>query len=290
MPFRLIPFLFLLLLATLVGCETEPLKRVDNNVPPPDTLYSSEQVNLYVNKLYINLLGRKPLAAELSQALTTIGTTNLSPASRTAVFNSIVAKPEYALRVFDILRADHLNNIDTNYIKFQIAQQERFLSQNPNSPARIQIEKEIAKAQLLLGVPYDLHARVIDQQEAFKRTINNAFYDEVNMGTENFVLATFESFCQRAPTATELQTAVNMCEGNSGVLFLREGGSKEDYMNILLTSGEYYQGQVINLYLRYFLRQPTNDEARSLSAQYASTGDYIQLQRSLLTSDAYVRQ
>jgi hypothetical protein len=207
-----------------------------------------------------------------------------------AVFNTIVANREYAQRVFDILRAEHLNNVDTNFIKFEIGQQQNFIFENPNSPARPEVQRSIDRMQMLMRIPRDVHDRRIDQQEAFKRTINNYFYDQVNMGTENFVLATFEAFCQRAPTTAELQTAVNMCEGNSGVLFLREGGSKEDYMNILLTSGEYYQGQVINLYLRYFLRQPANDEARSLSAQYASTRDYIQLQRSLLTSDAYVRQ
>ena len=288
MPIRLLALL--LLLAALVGCETEPLKRVGNNVPPPDTLYSSEEVNLYVNKLYINLLGRKPLDNELSQALATIGASNLSPASRVAVFNSIIIQREYAQRVFDILWAEHLNNVDTAFIKFEIGAQQNFLFQNPGSPIKTEIEKSIDRMQMLMRIPRDIHARTLNQQDAFKRTINNYFYDQVNMGTENFVRATFEAFFLRAPTAAELQTGVSMCEGYTSVLFLREGASKEDYMNILLTSGEFYQGQVINLYLRYFLRRPTNDEARSLSAQYAASRDYIQLQRSLLTSDAYVRQ
>ena len=59
----------LLLIIGLAACTKTEMNVVPNNVPPPDHTIDSATIVIYLNKTYINMLGRKPVGAEQSAAM-----------------------------------------------------------------------------------------------------------------------------------------------------------------------------------------------------------------------------
>jgi hypothetical protein len=285
---RKLIWLSCIVLLLVAACKREqPLKTITGNTPPPDTLVGEALIASYVNNLYVNVLGRKPDSTENATAIASLKATNISLTSRTSLVTQLLAKPEYAQRAYDICRAELLNNVDTADISQQIYVYTDFIQKNPTNPYVVVIQREINKLKLIQQIPSQLRSGAIVQKDAYYRCVDNYVYDQINMGAENFVKASFESFCRRAPTMAELQAGVNMNNGSREVLFLQEGSSRQDFINILLGSKEYYEGQVVSLYLRYLLRQPNSQEATYLALRYQGGESYKSIQTYILTLNEY---
>ena len=65
---------------------------------------------------------------------------------------------------------------------------------------------------------------------ALVHSVSPEIYDEINMGTENFVVSIFQNFFHRYPTAAELYSASNMVDGNQSTIFNTNGSSKKDFI------------------------------------------------------------
>ena len=74
-------FLFVVICGIASCSKTEDVK-ISNNVPPPDHTIDSSVMGIYINKAYINLLGREPVGSERSDALTILRQHNFSKADR----------------------------------------------------------------------------------------------------------------------------------------------------------------------------------------------------------------
>jgi hypothetical protein len=137
-------------------------------------------------------------------------------------------------------------------------------------------------------IPDSLHAGVISYAEVHRRCVDNLFYDQLNMGSFNFVVSCFQHFLDRYPTTSEQISAVNMVNGNSDVLFLTAGQSKNDFLDIFFASDDYYEGQVLALYRQYLFRLPSSTEMNSGTLLYMNSGDYIGLQKSILSKNEFI--
>jgi len=124
--------------------------------------------------------------------------------------------------------------------------------------------------------------------DVYKRCVNNYFYDQINMGTQNFILSLFETFCGRYPTKSELAAATRMVDGQSSIAFFEEGGSKADFINIFFRSNDYYEGQVYLIFRAYLYRRPTQTEMTKLAADFRATNNLKTLQKYVLSLDEYV--
>ena len=74
----------------------------------------------------------------------------------------------------------------------------------------------------------------------FAAFLDNYFYDQVNMGSENFVKGSFSDLFRRIPTASELTNAVTMVDNNPAILFMENGDSKGDFILIVTNNHEFY--------------------------------------------------
>jgi hypothetical protein len=108
------------------------------------------------------------------------------------------------------------------------------------------------------------------------------------MGSANFVISTFQNLISRNPILTEQQSGVSMVDGNNAILFLQSGSSKNDYLNILTQSSNYYEGQVILFYNKYLNRTPNSIEMADGTQKYISTDDYTAVQRDILATDEFI--
>ncbi|MEM6347292.1 MAG: hypothetical protein AAF927_25605 [Bacteroidota bacterium] len=278
-----------LTLGFLMACQPEgQLVIVPDNTAPPDLSVPEVLQENYINKLYITLLGRKPTDIEAFAAKTKLTQGEVSQAARQEVIEQIVVQPEYLQRTYDIARAEILLNLDT----FEITQNIYFYTALLDSPAYEPfyplIEFEINRMEELKGVPSALLNASLTRIEMQRRMVNNLFYDQINMGSQNFVLAMFEYFLGRYPTEAELTTSIAMVDGATVVLFGKEGYDKQDFLDLFFESDDYYEGQVINIYQDFLFREPDSQEMSSETVAYRQDQNYENLLKRILSTDEYL--
>ncbi len=277
-----------LMLAIFSSCTKHEEVLIPNNVPPPDSTLSSIVIETYVNKAYISVLGRKPSDTEKAEGITLLESAALSQTSREAFIQSVLDKPEYYENLYKNYYTYLLVNFDTAQITLNI-ETLRFLVTQPQYASIVDLlNYEIARFEELRDVYYNLADGNISVVEMQRILVYNAFYDQLNMGTENFILSSFEHFLSRYPTDAELAEATKIVDGLSGVLFYEIGTSKEDFLDIFFTSEDYYGGQVKLIFEGYIFRSPTSEESAYYTTYYKNTGDYKGLLKKVLTTDEYV--
>lgn len=285
-------FLLLLLLSACYYNKADFV--VPDNQPPPDPTISAIVKENYVNKVYISVLGRKALTDEFDEGLAILDQDELSEADRSEFLDEVFSKPEYLERVYELARADLLNSLDTNLVVQYIQLFEFLKETSPDSVERELFDIEIQRLEALRSVLEELATGTIDVVGMHRICLDNFFYDDINMGTENFVVSVFQNLLLRFPTSAEnissneLESSKNMVDGFEAVLFFQIGSSKEDFMNIFLSSNDYFEGQVRLLYNRFLFREPESEEMTQLALQYSLDRDYEQLQKAILTTDEYV--
>ena len=278
----------LVISAFFSSCKKDEQVVVPNNTAPPDPTISNSIKEGYVTKLYISVLGREPDSLEFVKGLNIINQGNLSVTSRKQLIDSVLNKNEYYDRVYQISRTDLLNDLDTADITTYIGIFQFLLTENAYQAAWPQITIEINRLDTLRRVPVDLKSGAINVIEIHRRCVNNYFYDQLNMGTENFVVSLFSHFLFRYPTDAELDNSKKMVDGQTEIVFLENGKNKNEYMKIFFNSNNYLEGQVRDLYVRYLFRQPTSEETSARMTLYKSALDYKKLQKEILSLDEYV--
>ncbi len=284
---RLIFTCSLFCLFAITACKRDLEEIIDGNIAPPDPTVEKVVKENYINRVYISLLGRKPVAAEYSTAFDIVDAANLDSGSRAEVLDIVLSQPEFRDNQFTQAKADLLEGIDTVEIINQILLYE-LLKLDPQYAAYIDLlNAEIDKMNLVLDIPSELKAGAIDEREMHRRLVSNAIYDEINMGTQNFIISTFTHLLLRYPTASELEQSTLMVEGFNGVLFLETGKSKSDYLNIFTLSSDYCEGRVRDAFLRYVFREPQFNELTSLTQAYKANDDYRAILKSVLGSGEF---
>lgn len=283
------PLAILLVMALLLSsCKKYEEEVVPDNTAPPDSTVDEVTIENYVNKVYISVLGREPDSSEKSFGVNLLRSANISMDSRNRFLDSVFVNPEFKDKFYERARLDLLQGLDTAMIAQYIGIFQLLLSDSSNILLWSQYQMEMDRLTEMREIPDLLTANQISYIEVHRRCVNNLFYDQINMGSFNFVVSMFQNFLNRYPTNNEQTAGVNMVNGASAILFLKAGQSKNDFITIFFSSEDYYEGQVRSLYSQYLFREPNTLEMSNGTLLYMSTDDYIQLQESILSTDEYI--
>jgi hypothetical protein len=280
--------LYLFALALVFSCSKEPTELIPNNVAPPD--YTVDRVNKenYINKLYISMLGREPNTDEFNSARDLLGD-GVTQESREILVENVQAKEEYYDNMFNIIRQDLINGVDTNQIREDYIDGFEEALENSDDPFEIQeIEEGLVKLYLLYNSTDDLKANTATITEIQGRCVNNFIYDEINMGSFNYVVSIYQNFLHRYPTEYEIENGVKMLDDEQAICFGGNGNSKSDFNTLFFNHDGYYEGQVINIYNRILFRNPSSSESYELTTLFKSNKDYKELQKRILITDEYL--
>ncbi|MEL6628950.1 MAG: hypothetical protein AAFQ83_04150 [Bacteroidota bacterium] len=289
---RLLSLSFLVLTMIFAACQRDPqgleIIVIEDNTAPPGLNVPLVIKQNYINKLYISLLGRKPTSVENEAALATLDGDNASTSMRKNLIAQVQSETAYYERQYEIARVDILSNLDTADITTQINIYQS-LKQDPRYADFIDlIEYEQQRLIRLKQVPYALPAKLINRIEMHRRCADNSIYDEINMGTQNFVLSLFETFLGRYPTVAEEAAASQMVDGINTIFFGEEGDSKTEMIEIFFDSDNYYEGAVLEIYEDFLFRSPNSVEMSEATKLYRLSGDYEELIQEILSSDEYM--
>ncbi len=262
---------------------------IQGNVAPPDPTIEDVTISNYVNRVYISVLGREPDGNEKSSGFNLLRGANLSSASRSQFLDVVFARPDYKDHLYTLARIDLLNNLDTAEIKLQLSTDSFALTviSDPNVIAII--NDQIIHLDSMRVISTDLQNGHLDATGMFMRCVYNYFYDQINMGTENFVKSVFQHFLLRSPTAYELAQSERMIDlGQPSILFLQSGQSKTDFVNIFFNSSGYAEGVVLNLYQHFLNRLPATAEMADETNVFQQTHSYERVQKDILSKDDYI--
>jgi hypothetical protein len=290
----IIPFLFFATL--LLGCtdreivyqDEHIIEVIDDNDPPLYSGVTTVELHNYINKIYIDIMGREPLEPELLYAENLLRDNNFSENAIKQLLNVLMNTDDYYDRFNDIYLGSMLNSTDSTAIANKLELLNTQLEFSTDILEQLYFQNAIDRLEELLDAKPGYQNEVIDLGEYISRILNNVIYDEINMGTENFVLSCFENLFKRLPTESELQSGKNMVDGQPAQLLLTDGATKDRFIEIMTTNAEFYQGISIDIYRQLLARDPSSPEM-GIATTELNQGiiDYKGLQKQVIKTEEY---
>ncbi len=281
--------LFLLFTGFLLfSCTKTELETVDGNIAPPDRTIETVTIENYVTRTYILVLGREPSTTEFETATNSLISSGVDSTSRAQFLNTVFSSPAYLPNVYQQNNIDLLNNADTAEFSNWISIFEFLLLDSANILQFQFLQYEIDRMIKMKEAYPEFTIGAIGVDELQRRMCNNYIYDQINMGSANFVISTFQHLINRNPTAAEQTSGVSMVDGSNAIIFLEAGTTKTDYLTILTESDNYFEAQVVFMYQKYLNRAPVTQEMSAGTLKYSSTGDYTLVQKDILSTDEFI--
>lgn len=263
---------------------------IDGNEPPDITGVSIVEVHNYVNSLYIDLFGRTPTSEELDAAAETLIDAGYDSLSRLEIVDDMMSNWEYMKNFNLLISQQYLVDIDSMSMQYQIDYWEYVIDLYTDAGDELEVAYytwELNRLVALTTAHVEYANGDIDINTYFRRYLDNYYYDQVNMGSLNFVISVFTNMFHRYPTDDEEESGVAMVDGATEQLFLMDGSSKGDFMDIMTTTPEFYQGLIISAFTSFLARNPTASEVEYFSQLLLSGEDYNAIKKTILIGEEY---
>ena len=274
----------IVILLIAISCQKETVHVPDNDAPIINNVPAIKIEN-YINRIFIDLIGREPFDSEMANELQKLKEGNLSKESREILIEKLQTNTGFIEGDTSYAQAYHQHLYNLAKIRCiegaSDAQITEFINGSSDPAA-------IVRLQLVLSSRKDLQDGLITYNEVLGRMVYNLIYDEINMNTFNFVNATFDNLLWRFPTNAEFQEGYEMVEyNNSATIFGQIGQNKTDYTNIISNSREIYEGMIIWVFQQILARPPSTEETAALLEDFINHKDIKTIQRQIMVTDEY---
>ncbi len=277
------------------SCKKEKITTYENlivggNTPPNYEGVSQTQIEIYVGKLYIDLLGVQATQAEIDAHSSYLKNSDLRMGARDTLIDQLLVKDEYYDRLYNNAKGKFLEGITDFQLTQEIASQSAIivLLYSNGDTLNAQVVELFRDKLLYLEDADSLYKNnVISVNKFYSAFCDNSFFDDINMGSLNFVQACFESYFMRPASLSETDNGVRMVDGESRIVLLKNGNSKDDFIRIITESDEFYQGLVIDNYRGFLSRDPTSTESYTATLNFKTSNNLAEMQKSILKTDEY---
>lgn len=259
-------------------------------------------VQNYVNRLFIDLIGREALDTEMDREVDRLKRDRYDFNTRDSLITMLQEdlafregdssyKHAYYQRLYELFKARMLegaSDADINYERGLLYFSLQIDSVEGNW-YNYQLHKNmIAKLDAVLAIREDLIKDSIDVSEAFARLLDNAVYDRINMNSFNFINACFNDLFGRFPSQMEFDNAYEIIEYNHpGTIFGKAASDKAGFVEILVSSHEFFEGLIRWAYIGLLAREPLAPEREAAMMTFAEDHNLPALQRTILRTDEY---
>jgi len=288
-------------LIVVASCKKDTLV-IDDNNPPVYSAIPTVLIENYINRIYIDLIGREPLDSEMLIDVQYLRNNDVSIESRDSLiyklqFDTLYIEGDesyklaYFHRIYDMVKVRLIEGASNGDISFYMSNHYADYEVDSVAGNLIEAQKHLLKYYRLSAIidsELDYYNNIIDIKEMHKRMIYNSIYDQINMNTFNFVNAAFDNLLFRYPTQNEFNNSYFMIEDNQPfTIFGYSGSNKLDFTNLICDSREFYEGIIQWTYLTMLARIPTSIERDFLMNDFYITTDFQKLQRFIMTTDEY---
>jgi len=293
---------FSLIILALTSCKKDEETVFENNTIPDYNEVPTILVQNYVNRLFIDLIGREPVDEEMDSEVAYLEENDLSESARQILVDKLMYDETflagdssynfaYFQRIYNAAKARMIDGASENIIleAHNLAFGQAYADSVNGNFTSYEINKTTyEKLQSVLESKEELRTEEITIDELFRRLIDNSIYDQINMNSFNFVNASFDDLFYRYPTASEFENAYQIIDANqAGLLFDQVAQNKAEYLQILTTTSEYHEGMINWAYLSLLSREPSSNEVFTVIGSFQNDLNFSAVQRSILIKDEY---
>jgi hypothetical protein len=292
----------LLCLVLFCACSKTTERIVPNNEAPYYDGIPTVLIENYVNRIYIDLLGREPIDSEMVIQVQFLRDGSLSMNSRSELIQRLQTDTQpaagdssytsvYFKRLYEQMKVRLIEGASDGYMQGEIGII-RFGatvdSLNGDTAAYNRKMAEIAKFQRVIDSQWHYRAGNFNLDSMCAYMVNNPVYDFINMNSFNFINATFDNLYFRFPSQSEFERAYQMVDGSQPAsLFGMSGTHKDDYINIIVAQREFWQGLIVWAYKTMLARDPNTTELYEAMKQLYVNRNFHETLRLILMTDEY---
>ena len=292
---------YFLIILCFFSCEKERELIGGNNAPFYDEVPTILLEN-YVNRLYIDLIGREPLDDEMERDVLYLRDNDVSFGSRDSLILKLQSdtlfvegdssyKKAYFHRTYEMLKVRLLEGVSNGVIQQEMGNAyQRYLSDSLLGNM-LEANKNLLQFNMLSMIISSEHEYMhgeININEVHRRMIYNPIYDQINMNTFNFVNASFDNLLYRYPTQYEFDEVYKMIEDNTAqIVFGQSANDKEGFTHIISNTREFYEGVILWSYLTLLARNPSTQETDFLMQSFYFDYDLQYVQREIMKTNEY---
>jgi len=295
-------FIFYLFIVLFISSCKKDADIIPNNDAPYYGEISTLLLENYVNRIYIDLIGREPLDTEMDSDVQYLRDADVTLESRDSLIYKLQFdttyiegdssyKFAYYHRMYDMIKVRLLEGASNAYISQDLGiyyQSYVVDSVNGNMLDANKKLLEYHKLNNVLIAELQYYNGIIEINEMHRRMIYNSVYDNINMNTFNFINATFDNLLFRFPTPYEFDEVYLMINDNTAQIVLgSSGNNKENFSSIICTSREFYEGVIIWAYGTLLAREPSTQEIDILMQNFYQNHDFQWVQRQIMKTDEY---
>ena len=295
-------FLLVISLFILHSCKKDEVAYFDNNEPPYYAKVPTVKIRNYVNRLFIDLIGREPTDLELDKEAEALKALDVSDASRLALINRLMSDSNFVVGDTSYTLAYHKRLYELGKIRFLDGVSEQTLidqaaifksdaysdSLSGDIPGYEENTEAFNKLNAVLSSRKSYQSGEISLAKQLEAFLNNSIYDLINMNSFNFVNACFNDLFFRFPTQSEFQVSFNIVEDNlPGIVFGKGAQTKTELVKALTESQECTQGVIIWNYITLLARNPSSGELSQEMLKYGVDKDLKAFQKRLLIKNEY---
>ena len=293
-------FLTFLFPVLFTACKKE--KFISGNTAPNYYGVPTIKVKNYVNRMFIDLVGREPLNTEMDSIVKLLEDNNLNYATRVEIIKNIQEdtttqsngdnfKQLFYYNIYGQQKARFLEGAPDSELwhQYGIKKTKSVVDSLSGDMLGYQFNKQAAKVyKQVLDCDTAFRNGSIDFNEVCRRMCTNEIYDKINMNSFNYVNAVFDNTFYRFPTQDEFTAAYNMVEyNNSDLLFAQPGSNKYDMVNIAMHSSEFNDGTITWVYRAFMSRFPKTNEIYHYSLHFKLNKDIDYIIREVVKTDEY---
>tara|TARA_B100001093_G_scaffold455381_1_gene465441 strand:+ start:18032 stop:18934 length:903 start_codon:yes stop_codon:yes gene_type:complete len=294
-------FYVVCLIFLIFSCKKDS-EIINNNNAPYYSEIPTLLIENYVNRVYIDLIGREPLDQEMINDVQFLRAADVSLNSRDSLLTRLQYdttfvegdssyKFAYFHRIYEMMKVRLIEGTSNSYLGSELNTfYNNYVQDSINGNMLDAYKRLLNYSQLNNVVESELqyYHGEIEINEMCRRMIFNPVYDNINMNTFNFVNAAFDNLLFRYPTQYEFDQVYTMIDDNTAQIVLgSSGNNKEDFTYIISETREFYQGMIIWTYNTLLARNPTSIEVDLLMNDFYFSHDYQWLQRQIMKTDEY---
>jgi hypothetical protein len=306
---------YLLLSVCLLALASACTKYEHVTIPDNESPYYDEIPTLlienYVNKVFIDLVGREPTDVEMAAEVQTLRDADISVEARSALVTKLQTSNEFVQGDSSYRRAYYhwlYSSAKAHLIEgASEAEIQELVGPLRNAKSTMDLlftmqgfftpeqQEEydrlcgiIDRVDRLLSAELEYYHDSIGINEVMRRMIDNMVYDAINMNAFNFINATFDNLFYRFPTNEEFTYAYTMVEhGDTASLFNTIGYDKDSYIRIVVESQEFYEGVIVWVYKSLLARDPSTEEVYAAYQDFYQSLDFQKLQLDIMVGNEY---
>ena len=294
-------FILSFIILVLFSCKKDDVL-IGNNDAPYYGGVPTVLVEFYVNRVFIDLIGREPFDEEMENEVAFLRSYDLSMEGRDSLIIKLQTdttyipgdssyKFAYYHRMYEILKVRMLEGASNAEInQYSSNAYQRYVVDSIAGDMLNAYKQLLAFHNLQDVIKSELqyYNGIIGIKDMHRRMIFNAVYDEINMNVFNYINAVFDNLLFRYPTLFEFDESYKMISDNTPQILLGQSGqSKYDFANIVCDSRGFYEGVIQWAYLTLLARVPTSEEVDKLMNKFYYDYDFQYIQRQIMISDEY---